>query len=90
MGTRLLGVPICRYATDPMIMVESVLTAYRRFGYDGVQLSLGVATEAGEIGSKVHQPEDGLPVVVEPALKSPADLAHLKVPNSQIVPQIYA
>jgi len=81
MGTRLLGVPIRHYATDAAIMAESVLTAYRRFGYDGLQLSLGVATEAGELGSSVHQPEDGLPVVVEPALESPGDLARLEVPN---------
>lgn len=81
MGARLLGRPISHYATDAGFMAECVLHAYRLFGYDGLQLSLGVATEAEAMGSQTEQPEDGLPVVVSPFLKQPRDLAKLRFPD---------
>lgn len=81
MGARLLGQPIGRYATDAQFMADCVLHAYRTFAYDGVQLSLGVATEAEAMGSETYQPDDGLPVVVSPLLKDPADLLRARLPD---------
>lgn len=81
MGAHMLGQPIGRYATDAAFMAECVLHAYRTFHYDGLQLSLGVATEAEAMGCKTFQPEDGLPIVIWPVLQEPADLAHLRLPD---------
>lgn len=83
MSTRLLGCSIGEYATNPRLMADCVLAAYRAFGYDGVQLSLGVAAEAEALGSRTHQPEDGLPAVVAPLLQCPADLTALRLPNPE-------
>ncbi|NLD73582.1 MAG: hypothetical protein GX649_12810 [Chloroflexi bacterium] len=81
MGARLIGVPIGRYASDAGLMARAILAAYERFGYDGVQLSLGVAAEAEALGAPTAQPEDGLPVVTRPLLEEPADLARLALPD---------
>lgn len=81
MGARLIGVSIGAYATDAALMARAVLAPHQRFGYDGVQLSLGVATEAEALGAPVVQPPDGLPVVVGPLLEAPEDLARLRVPD---------
>ena len=83
MGARMLGHSIGRYATDAKAMAESALHAYRRFGYDGLQLSLGVATEAEALGCQVQQPEDGLPVVVGHVLTERRALAKLAVPDCE-------
>jgi len=81
MSTRLLGMPIGRYASDARTMADCVLAAYRRFGYDGIQLSLGVAAEAEALGAPTAQPDDGLPVITGPLLNTPADLARLPRPD---------
>ena len=81
MGARLLGQSIGRYATDAEFMAECVLHAYRTFGYDGLQLSLGVATEAEALGSETYQPEDGLPIVISALLKEPANLNRARLPD---------
>ena len=81
MGARMLGMPIGRYATDARLMADSVLTAYRHFGYDGLQLSLGVATEAEALGCATRQPEDGLPVVIEPVLTDRRRLLSMRIPD---------
>ena len=81
MGARLIGVPIGRYASDAAVMARAITAAYGRFGYDGVQLSLGVAAEAEALGAPTAQPEDGLPVVTRPLLEEPADLSRLTVPD---------
>ena len=81
MGARLIGVPIGRYASDAGLMARAILAAYERFGYDGAQLSLGVAAEAEALGAPTAQPEDGLPVVTRPLLEEPADLARLALPD---------
>jgi uroporphyrinogen decarboxylase len=82
-SARLEGVPIGRYASDAALMAECVLHAYRLFGYDGVQLSLGVATEAEALGADTRQPPDGLPVIQAPLLERQSDLAHLTLPDME-------
>jgi len=81
MAAHLAGVLIGEYAADPVIMADCVVRAYRRFGYDGVQLSLGVAAEAEALGAGTLQPEDGLPVVTRPLLQDTVDLSRLALPD---------
>lgn len=80
-AARLLGVPLGRYAADAALMARAILAAQERFGYDGVQLSLGVAAEAEALGAGVATPEDGMPVVTRPPLLEPEDLARLRLPD---------
>ncbi len=84
MAARLLGVPIGRYASDAGIMARAIIAAWERFGYDGVQLSLGVAAEAEAFGAATTQPDDGLPAVTRPLLLDPADLASLRLPDVEL------
>lgn len=81
MSARMAGVPIGRYASDAGIMADCVLSAYRRFGYDGVQLSMGVAAEAEAMGSQTIQPDEGLPAVTQPLLRTPDDVDRLALPD---------
>jgi len=80
-AAELIGATIGEYATSPRTMADTVIAAYRHYGLDGVQLSLGVATEASALGSEVVQPEDGLPKVIAPAMASPEDLPRLRCPD---------
>lgn len=81
MAARLIGVPIGRYAADAALMARAIIAAWERFGYDGVQLSLGVAAEAEALGAPIVQTEDALPAVAGPLLQEPGDLARLRLPD---------
>ncbi len=64
----LFDVPLGRFYTDAETMADIIVRGYRTFGYDGVQLSLGVTGEAEALGADVVQPEDGAPVLQAPLL----------------------
>jgi len=68
------GVRIGDFFTDAGIMSRVLIDGYRRFGFDGVQLSLGVAAEPEAFGAQVDQPPDGGPILREHLL---ADVKHL-------------
>jgi len=51
-----------------------MIQGYDKFGFDGVQLSLGVTGEAEALGARVEQPTDGAPFLKECLL---ADLGNL-------------
>lgn len=78
---RLIGATIKQFGTDPEVMARSLIAAQRRFGYDGLQVSLSVAIEAEALGSLTVQPEDAVPYVVHPFVQSWADLSRLQLPN---------
>ena len=70
----LCGVRLGEYFTDAATMARVAVEGCRRFGFDGVQLSLGVTGEAESLGAKVDQPPDGGPVLRQHLL---ADLSNL-------------
>ena len=80
-AAELIGASIGEYASTPRTMADTVIAAYREYGLDGVQLSLGVATEASGLGCVVVEPPDGLPKVTQPVIVEPADLRGLTLPN---------
>ena len=51
-------------------MADVIIQGYRTFGYDGVQLSLGVTGEAQALGAEIHQPQDAGPVLQQRLLGS--------------------
>lgn len=80
-AARWAGVPISRFAAEPAVMADCMLSAQQRAGYDAVHVSLNVTVEAEAIGVPVEQPFDELPHIVAPVLGKPADLLRLKVPD---------
>jgi uroporphyrinogen decarboxylase len=82
-ATELVGATIGDYSASPQTMADTVIAAYRHYGLDGVQLSLGVATEASAFDVGIVQSEDSLPKVTQPAVRERADLDALKVPDPQ-------
>jgi uroporphyrinogen decarboxylase len=61
----IFDVPLGDFFTDAATMASVMVRGYRTFGYDGVQLSLGVTGEAEALGARVEQPPDGAPILRE-------------------------
>lgn len=72
------GVPLGRFFTEARTMARTLVEGYRRFGYDGIQLTLGVTGEAEALGAAVEQPPDGSPVLKQHLLSDPGALASLR------------
>ncbi|MCX8036742.1 MAG: uroporphyrinogen decarboxylase family protein [Candidatus Sumerlaeia bacterium] len=70
----IFGVPLGQFFTSAEAMANVMIAAQRRFGFDGVQLTLGVVGEVEALGAKTEQPEDGAPILRENLL---ADLGRL-------------
>jgi uroporphyrinogen decarboxylase len=76
--SRIQGVPLGAYFTDAQVMADVIVEGYRQFGFDGVQLTMGVAGEAEALGCLVEQPADGAPLVKSHSLRDPATLDSLR------------
>jgi len=74
----LCGVALGEYFTRAEVMAQVVIDGSRRFGFDGVQLSLGVTGEAEALGAAVDQPPDAAPVLTEHLLASRPNLDRLR------------
>lgn len=70
----LYNVPMGQFLTDAQAMSDVLVRGYREFGYDGIQLSIGVTGEAEALGAYVEQPANAGPVLKEYVL---ADLDRL-------------
>lgn len=62
---RLAGVPLGKYYGDAQTMADVIAGGCRLYGFDGVQLSMGVTGEAEGLGANVEQPPDGAPLLRE-------------------------
>lgn len=74
---RLQGVPLGRYYTDAETMASVIIRGQSEFGFDGVQLTMGVTGEAEALGARVEQPPDGSPLLKQHPLNSPGEFAGL-------------
>ncbi len=59
----LFNTPLGEYYSDAKCMSDVIIQGYRTFGYDGVQLSLGVTGEAQALGAHIEQPPDAGPIL---------------------------
>ena len=73
----LFDVALGDFFTSPATMAEVIVRGYRTFGYDGVQLSLGVTSAVEALGARVEQPEDAGPVLRSHLLPEITDRAAL-------------
>lgn len=76
--TRYADVSLGRYFTDADVMADVIVRGYERFGFDGVQLTLGVAGEVEALGARVDQPPDAGPIVRQHLLAGGASLDDLR------------
>ncbi|MGQ9649964.1 MAG: uroporphyrinogen decarboxylase family protein [Phycisphaerae bacterium] len=74
----LFGIRLGDYFTDAATMAQVAVEGCRRFGFDGIQLSLGVTGEAESLGASVDQPPDGAPVLRQHLLANLSNLNRLK------------
>jgi len=74
------GVKIKEFSIDAKTNAHCLICAYKECGYDGVHPAVDVTVEGEAVGSKVQYPEDNIPFVVEPFLKSP-DVNKLEMPD---------
>jgi len=72
------GVSLGRFFTDAETMARVIGAGYRRFGYDGVQITLGVIGEAEALGAATYQLDDGAPALRERLLSDPTGLERLR------------
>lgn len=75
----MFGVSLGEFFTNAATMADVIVRGYRKFGYDGVQLSLGVTGEAEALGARVDQPPDGAPVLREHLLPDLSNLSRLNI-----------
>jgi MtaA/CmuA family methyltransferase len=80
-AAELIGATIGQLSTSPQVMADVGIAAYRHYGLDGLQLTLGVAAEASALGATILQPENSLPKVTKPSIHEPGDLSKLRVPD---------
>lgn len=59
----LFNIPLGAYYSDAKCMADAIIQGHRTFGYDGVQLSLGVTGEAQALGARIDQPPDAGPIL---------------------------
>lgn len=71
-------VPLGDYLTSAATMAEVTISGWRRLGLDGVQMSLGVTAEAQALGSRVLQPRDGNPIILDVLLPDLTELDSLR------------
>lgn len=75
---RYVNVPLGRYFTDADTMADVIARGQEQFGFDGVQLTLGVAGEVEALGARVDQPPDAGPIVRQHLLAGSASLDNLR------------
>lgn len=80
-STRVTGMKIGQYATDPEIMADCLIKAAQYMGYDAVLAGSDVAVEGEACGGLCEQPEDAPAHIVRPVIQEIEDFDHLTIPN---------
>lgn len=75
---RVAGVPLGRYFSEASVMADVVAQGCTRFGFDGVQLTLGVSAEPEALGARVEQPPDAAPLLKQNLLADESLLEALR------------
>ncbi len=74
----IFGVSLGEFFTSAATMARVMIAGQRRFRFDGVQLTLGVAGEAEALGALTDQPPDGAPILREYLLANSEALEALR------------
>lgn len=77
-AAQLIGVPYGQYVSRADVLAKGVYQCAQQFGLDVLSVISDPAREAAGFGAKVVIPEDDVPFVAEPLIKTWADLSALK------------
>ncbi|MBS3788389.1 MAG: uroporphyrinogen decarboxylase family protein [Candidatus Bipolaricaulota bacterium] len=80
-AAKIAGIAYRDYCKNPESMAESQLRCLEEFDYDAVNVSSDAHRLAEALGGELFFPEDGVPVVKDPPIKSAEDLKGLSVPD---------
>lgn len=80
-STRIARVPFCKYNTDPQVIADCQIAAWRRYGYDGFHISSDNWVLPEAMGVEVRFYEDQPPVGVSRPLGESKDLSRLPSVN---------
>ena len=80
-STRVTGVKIGKYATDPEVMADCIIKAAEYMGYDAVLAGSDVAVEGEACGGICEQPEDAPAHIVKPVIQEIEDFDRLTIPD---------
>jgi uroporphyrinogen decarboxylase len=65
---RVYGCKISQFNTDPKILAQAQIAAYRKFGYDSIRIFTDLFPWAEAMGAKVKFPEDDTADLEQPAI----------------------
>lgn len=80
---RLIGVTVSRYLSDPKIMAEAQIAAFKMYGQDGVGVGPDLFGLAEALGARIRYFADDLPQVCEAYIKKVEDISKIKVIDPQ-------
>jgi uroporphyrinogen decarboxylase len=80
-AAQLIGVKVSEYHLSSKYMAAAQLAALKEYGQDSVGVGLGHTGIAEALGTKLTFPENSTPFVSEFAIKQPADLDTLEIPD---------
>ena len=75
------GMTVREYMTDPKCMARACISAYRKFGWDGVALHTDISSEGKALGTIYEQPENTPGILKEYLLKDLREIDKVKVPD---------
>ncbi|HHT62745.1 MAG: uroporphyrinogen decarboxylase family protein [Bacillota bacterium] len=81
--TRLIGVTVSQYLSDPKIMAEAQIAAFKMYGQDGVGIGPDQFGLAEALGVKMRYFADDLPQVDEAYIKRIEDISKIKIINPE-------
>ena len=87
-AAHLIGKPLREYYEDFRTLCQANYAVADTFGIDIVQAISDPYREACDFGAQIVFPDDGLPMCVEPLLKSEGDLAKLRRPDPRTGPRM--
>ncbi|WML34112.1 uroporphyrinogen decarboxylase family protein [Clostridium sp. OS1-26] len=76
---RIHGCKISEFNTNGKTIADAQISAYRRFGMDGVRVFTDLYVWAEAMGAEVHLPEDNTADLARPAIDNIEDISKLKV-----------
>ena len=77
--TRLIGVTVSQYLSDPKVMAEAQIAAFKMYGQDGVGVGPDQFGLAEALGAKMRYFADDLPQVEEAYIKKVEDISKIKI-----------
>jgi uroporphyrinogen decarboxylase len=79
-ASRSIGVTVAEYQNSARLLADGQLTSWRRYGMDMINTGPGLTGIAEAAGSRLTFPDDTA-YVADTAIKEPADLERLRIPD---------